>query len=172
MGEDSTVRDEEPSGLRAVTATSGGKTVGAVCLLLGLLLLAGLSIGLLLGAASENSRAQRFSTQGIAADARVESCLGQLGGSGTNAAGYACTVSYSVDGVAHRAIIGGLTTFVPTGKHLSAVVDPQDSGVIFTTGAARAMHASSSRYVVPVLLLVLTAGLGTVSIRWWRRRPR
>ena len=64
----------------------------------------------------------------------MTACLGQLGGSGSNAAGYQCRGSFTIDGRHYNEIIPG-TTLLPLGTTVRGVIDPGDPALISTAGS-------------------------------------
>src|SRR5579862_3147188 len=84
----------------------------------GAALLAGFAIIVIatfINAANDISRIDRLKSHGISVVVTVANCVGNLGGSGSNAAGYTCQGIYRVDGVRYLEDIGSLTTMKITG---------------------------------------------------------
>lgn len=141
-----------------------GRTIGWV------LVLAMILLGLVMVVAKvdDNNKAHRLHASGIPVTARVTYCLGQLGGSGTNAAGYSCKAAYMVGGAHFDEPVGGLSTFARTGSTLAGVVDPVNHTVLVTAASASRATSVTAGLVFPILVVV--AGLVLVGILVATRR--
>ena len=124
-----------------------------------------------LSAVNDNARITRLHHAGIPVSVTVTSCIGNLGGSGSNAANYTCRGSYSVAGSHYVETISSLTTFTSPGRHVAAVVDPAHHGSLTLASALATTQASSARYLIPAAMslvwLVIAAGY-----LWWLARRR
>src|ERR1700689_1494602 len=69
-----------------------------------------------ISAANDNSRIDRLKSHGVSVVVTVTNCVGNIGGSGSNAAGYTCRGEYDVRGAAYREVIGSKTTFSAAGS--------------------------------------------------------
>jgi hypothetical protein len=116
-----------------------------------------------ISATNDNARIDRLKNHGVSVAVTVTSCVGNIGGSGSNAAGYTCRGSYRVNGVRYLEIIGSKTTLSITGTKERAVVDPARPSTIELASAVQTSSSSSSVYLVPSLLalsfVVLTLAL-------------
>jgi hypothetical protein len=122
-------------------------------------------------AANDNARIDRLKTHGVAVVVTVTNCVGNIGGSGSNAAGYTCHGSYRVDGIRYQEIIGSKTTLSTAGTHLRAVADPLHPGTIELASAIAKSSSSSTVYVIPGVLALVLATL-TVALLWRQRSRR
>ena len=145
---------QERSGLRGPEVSFNKQRVVAAVVILSLVSLALLAVVLTVGVIRNDAQQTRLRHGGIPVTVTVVGCLGQLGGSGTNAAGYTCTGSYSVDGARYEVPIGGVTTFYPEGHTLDGVVDPNEHSTVYTASSVSTMHASWTEWIAPVLLFV------------------
>jgi hypothetical protein len=106
----------------------------------------------------------------VVVDIRVTGCLGLLGGSGSNAAGYACRGSFTLDGHRENEAIPGNILRAP-GTRLRGVSVPGDPALVTTTGALAGEHASGRVFILPTILaIILALFVGGLVLR--RRRPR
>jgi hypothetical protein len=121
-----------------------------------------------ISAYNDNARIDRLKNHGIAVTVTVTSCVGNIGGSGSNAAGYTCRGSYRVDGVRYVEVIGSKSTPSDTGTQVRGVVDPSRRSTVELTSAVRASSSSLSAYFVPGLLAVLLV-IATFALRRRRR---
>jgi len=108
-----------------------------------------------ISATNDNARIDRLKDHGVAVRVTVTSCVGNIGGSGSNAAGYTCHGSYSVHGVRYDEVIGSKTTFSTTGTHVRAIADPERPSTIEVASSVAKSSSSHSVYLVPSLLTLL-----------------
>lgn len=119
--------------------------------------------------ARKNAEANALGTDGVVVEATVVRCLGLLGGSGSNAAGYSCTGSYGVGGKTYEAELPGTNSRSP-GTRIPVVVDRGDPGLVSTPGELARNGASDGVYVVPTVLL--GAFVVMAAVVFAPRRPR
>jgi hypothetical protein len=98
--------------------------------------------------------------------------VGNIGGSGSNAAGYTCHGSYRVDGVRYVEIIGSKTTQSPAGTEVRAVADPNRPSTVELASAVARSTSSSSVYVVPSILALVFVVLALALLRRQRSFDR
>jgi hypothetical protein len=121
-----------------------------------------------ISATNDNARIDRLKDHGVAVAVTVTSCVGNIGGSGSNAAGYTCHGSYRLNGVHYREIIGSKTTLSSAGTKVRAVADPARPSTIELASYVQASSSSVSVYFVPSLLALSFIVLTLVFLR--RRR--
>jgi hypothetical protein len=85
-------------------------------------------------------------------------CRGLLGGSGSNAAGYACRGSFTLDGRRYNENIPG-NTLRPPGTVIRGVSVPGDPALVTTAQILAAEQASWGVYIAPTVLLIVLVGL-------------
>lgn|GEM_PF-2885912 len=107
---------------------------------------------------TNQQRIERMHNNGIPARAIVTSCTGQIGGSGSNSAGYVCTGTYSVQHHRYEGVIGGLISLRSPGSVVGIVVDPDNLGSCETASLARSQRDSGLAYALPGTLTVLLLG--------------
>jgi hypothetical protein len=137
--------------------------------LIGLILitLAVVVVVLFVAAFHKNNQISRLHRDGVPVAIRVTRCRGLLGGSGSNAAGYACQGSFTLVGHRYTEGIPG-DSLHPPGTMLRGVAVPGDPALVTTAGALEGEHVSSRVFILPAaLLVVLVLLVGTVV---WRRR--
>jgi hypothetical protein len=151
--------------LRGAPVELNVRTVGRVTvsvLLAGLLALAAI---LFVAGAQKNSQINTLRTHGVSVEATVSGCLGLLGGSGSNGAGYTCRASFTFDGRQYNEAIPDNSLHRP-GTTVRLVTVPDDPSLISTPGAVASDQASAGVYLVPALLLgVLVVLVGGLLIR-------
>jgi len=134
-----------------VNVRAVGRALFAACLAT----LAVLVAVLFVAAAHKNDQINRLHRDGVRVEITVTGCLGQLGGSGSNAAGYSCRGSFDLDGRRYVEGIPGNTLY-PPGTTLRAVTVPSDPALVATVRAVEGEHASWKVFILPgTLLLVL-----------------
>ncbi len=163
----------DASGAALTTLRGAGVQVdvrraGRVVAALGLVALAVVAVVLLVAAVHKNAQINDLRHHGVDVDVTVTGCLGLLGGSGSNQAGYACTGTFTLGSHRYREDIPGNTLRNP-GTKVPAVAVAGDPPLLDTRRAVATEHASASVFVVPAILLVLLVVLvGGLLVR--RRR--
>jgi hypothetical protein len=152
-----------------VDARRAGRVVVALCLVG----LAVLVVALFVAGADKNAQITQLRQHGVAVTVTVTGCLGLLGGSGSNAAGYACKGTFTLDGHRYKESIPG-NALRPPGTKVRAVAVPGNPPLLDTHHAVDSEHTSSGVFVVPaILLVVLVIVVGALVLRWRRvRRAR
>jgi hypothetical protein len=116
-----------------------------------------------------NDQINRLHTQGQPVTVRVTGCLGLLGGSGSNAAGYSCRGSYQLNGHVYEEPLPGSTFYRP-GTALPSIAVPGDPALVSPVGIVNAQQASNGVFIVPIVLTVILLALIAVVLR--RNRPK
>ncbi len=125
----------------------------------------------LVSATHDNSRIDRLKNHGIAVSATVISCIGNLGGSGSNASSYTCVATYAIASANYHEVVGHMSSFAAPGTRVSVVADPSQPSTIELASAVKSSSPSNGVYVAPGLLGVLFVAL-TVAYLRLLRRPR
>jgi hypothetical protein len=121
----------------------------------------------------KNYQINSLRQHGVVVEDRVTGCTGLLGGSGSNAAGYRCRGTFTVDGHIYTEEIPGTVLRAP-GSVVAAVADPTQPGLMTTVSALADEHASASVFIAPAILLALLVLLTTavgLRLRSGGRRP-
>jgi hypothetical protein len=142
------------------------RVVVSVCLMA----LAVVAVILLIAGVQKNSQAVTLHQHGVRVDVTVVGCLGLLGGSGSNGAGYACKGTYSFDGHRYTQSIPGNARRAP-GSVIMGVIVPSTPGLLSTPGLVAEQQASWKVFIAPIVLFVVLA-LALVLIALVRRRAR
>jgi len=156
--------------LRGASVDVDAARVARALVVVCILALVGVAAGLFVAGAQKNSQIDALRNHGVPVQITVTDCLGLLGGSGTNAAGYACTGTYSIGGRRYVKAIPG-TVNRAIGSKVAAVSSASDPGLVSTVSDVDRERSSLNVYVVPSLLLV-AAALAAGAVVVVRRRKR
>jgi hypothetical protein len=127
------------------------------------------SLALFVAGARHNAQVSELQHHGIPVDITVTGCLGLLGGSGSNAAGYACNGTYTLGGRRYYAHLPGSFLRAP-GTELAGVASRFDPRLVATRTALAGQRPSARVYLLPSVLAALIAI--TLACAGWRRATR
>lgn len=164
-------RRENVASLRGANAGSIGRTFWLGAAALGLAIFTAVLVVSLVSAFNDNARIERMKAHGIPLTVTVTTCDGNLGGSGSNGAGYTCRGTYRIDNTTFHEVIGSMTSFAASGTAVRAVADPSNHGTITLSTAVKSSKASPWAFVAPGALTVATVILTWLFVRVARRRP-
>lgn len=131
--------------------------------------LAASTIALFVAGAHRNAQVARLRQDGVPVQVTVTSCLGQLGGSGSNAAGYTCSGSFVLDGRRYDETIPGLT-LRPVGTTFRALAVPGDPALMAPVSQVAVERPSDKVYVLPAVLAGLSVAGTAGTLLLLRRR--
>lgn len=141
------------------------RLIGRVVVGLALGTIAAVAIVLLVAGFQKNAQINSLRTHGVPVEATVTGCVGLIGGSGSNPAGYNCTASYTVGGHHYSEGLPG-DALVPPGSTVHGVTVPGDPALFSTPQAVAAERASwRVLYAPAILLAVLLLLVGVLVIR-------
>ncbi len=155
--------------LRGAGVSVDGRRVGQVALGIVLATLAILAIVFTVVGVHTNQQDDRLHNDGVPVTFTVTGCMGLLGGSGSNAAGYACRGTYTLDGHSYDEQLPG-DSFHRPGSTVAAVAVPGDAALISPASIVAAQHSSASVFVLPAILGVVFLLLGALLLLLPRRR--
>jgi hypothetical protein len=156
--------------LRGAGVQVDGRRVGFVLACACVLALGILGTVFLVSGINKNSNINRLHHDGVPVTFTVTSCLGLLGGSGSNAAGYSCQGNFTIDGHTYHAYLPGTAPHGPGDKVPSRTV-PGDPALISPDYVIDGERATSGVFIVPIILLGLfVAGVAGMSLILRRRR--
>ncbi len=116
---------------------------------------------LLIAGIQKNQQSTDLRQHGVPVTVTVTSCVGLMGGTGAQGAGYSCTGSYAVDGTQYRQAIPGFT-FHQVGTTIEGIAVPGDPKLLSTPDQVASQHSSWKVFIVPALLLLVAATAGVV----------
>jgi hypothetical protein len=158
-------RNEQVMNLRGAPVSVNVGVLVPVLAALVFILLVVLGAILLVAGTHRNSQIDQLHQHGQKVDVVVSGCLGLLGGSGSNPAGYACRGSFTIGGHRINEPIPG-STFRAPGTHLAAVSVPSDPALLATVSQLNGEQSSGGVYLVPAVLFVLAL----LEAGWFLRR--
>jgi hypothetical protein len=145
-----------------------GRVVALVCMVA----LAVVTVVLFVAGAQKNAQINRLRQHGVPVEVTVTRCLGLMGGSGSNLAGFQCTGSFTVDGHHYVEAIPG-TALYPAGAKIRAVTDPGDPALLSTNAVLATEQASWRVFLLPTILLLITVlVVAALALRQRRTRRR
>jgi hypothetical protein len=147
-----------------VDVRRAGRVIGGLCLVV----LAVLAVALIAVGAHKNDQITSLHQHGVHVTITVTGCRGLLGGSGSNAAGYACRGNLTLHGRRYNEPIPGDTLYAP-GVKVPGVAVSGNPPLLATAHALETEHASWNVFVAPaVLVIALALIVGAVVVK--RRR--
>jgi hypothetical protein len=151
----------------AVDARKAGRVVAVLCLLA----LTTTALILTFAGVDKNNQITALRTTGVPVTVTVSGCLGLLGGSGSNAAGFACRGTYDFRGRRYEEAIPGNVNRAPKSS-VRGVIAAGDPALLSTPAAVRTEHASWRVFLTPIVLgaVVVVAATGLL-VRRSRRPP-
>jgi hypothetical protein len=109
----------------------------------------------------KNDQITELRSTGVPVTVTVTGCIGLLGGSGSNAAGYACRGSYRFHGQRYEESIPGNVNRAP-GSALQGVIAPSDPALLSTPAQLRGERASWGVFIAPIVLGALACAAAVV----------
>jgi hypothetical protein len=156
--------------LRGASVAVDARVVGRVVLGVCVVGLAVLAVVLFVAGAHKNAQINGLKQHGVPVTDTVSACSGLLGGSGSNAAGYRCWGTFTIDGHSYSEDIPGNVLRAP-GSKIQVIADPEVPGLMTTPSVLAGEHASSGVFILPaVLVAILVVLVGALALR--RRSTR
>jgi len=149
---------EPLSTLRGAGVEVDGRLVVRILTGVVLVSLAALVVVLFVAGVEKNAQIGGLRRHGVVVEVTVTRCTGLLGGSGSNAAGYVCSGTFTLDGRRYHDVIPGNTIRDP-GTHVRAVTIASAPGLLSTVSDVKTEHASWRVFVLPSALLVALGAL-------------
>jgi hypothetical protein len=144
------------STLRGASVSVDTRRAGQVVVGVLLATLATLGIVFVVIGVNKNTQINELKNKGVSVTYVVSRCVGQLGGSGSNVAGYTCQGNYEVGGRRYFENLPGSSYYAP-GARVPAVSVTSDPNLLSTPAIVNSEHASPSVFVLPVVLLAACA---------------
>jgi hypothetical protein len=145
-----------------VDAARVGRVLGGAVLVA----LAALAIAFFAIGAHKNAQINELRQHGVPIEVTVTKCLGLMGGSGSNGAGYACNGTFRLGSHHFAEAVPGDDLFAP-GTKLAAVTAANGSGLFAPVNVLAGEHASWTVFIVPAVLALVSVALGGA---WMLRR--
>ncbi len=155
--------------LRGAGVHVDARRVGQVVIGIALATLAVLAIVFTVVGVHTNQQDDRLHRDGVPVTFTVAGCLGLLGGSGSNAAGYSCHGSYTLDGHRYSEQLPG-DSFHRPGSTVAAIAVPGDPALVSPASIVATEHSSSGVFVLPAILTGILLLLVALLLVLRRRR--
>jgi hypothetical protein len=130
------------------------RRIGQILAALGVLSLIVLVVVFLVAGVHRNSQISDLHQHGVKTNMTVTGCLTQIGGTGSNPAGYRCQGTLSLNGHRYTEPIPGMTQY-RRGQILPVIVVPNDPALLATQGSYAGQHTSASVFILPAVLFVV-----------------
>jgi hypothetical protein len=133
--------------------------------------LAVLVVTLFATGARQNSQISSLKQHGVLVNVKVVTCVGELGGSGSNVSAYNCSGTFGLGGHSYNVTIPGsaFRTIGSTVRLLAATTNPR---LVATQSNVRNERASVKVFILPTLLLIVLAAVMTTLVVRRRREVR
>lgn len=141
--------------LRGAGVSVDPRRVGHVAIGIVLVTLAVLAIVFTIVGIHTNQQDDRLHDDGVPVTFTVSGCLGLLGGSGSNAAGYTCHGSYTLDGKRYSDIQLPGDSFHRPGSTVAALAVPGDPALVSPVSVVATEHSSAGAFVLPIVLAAI-----------------
>lgn len=156
--------------LRGAAVDADPRTVARTLLVIALAALAAVIAVLAVAGIRKDEQITELRDHGAAVTISVRSCRGELGGSGSNVAGYTCVGTYRFLGSSYTVTIPGDVMRAP-GSRLLGVASREDPSLFTLSSALRHEQASWRVFLAPLLLsLLLVGSIGVLLTRRARAR--
>ena len=153
--------------LRGAGVQIDGRRVARVLLAIVIATLAVLVVVFTVVGIHKNDQIDELHNRGVPVTFTVSGCLGLLGGSGSNAAGYSCKGAYVLHGHRYAEPLPG-SVFHKPGTQVAAVAVPGDPALVSPRYIIDTEHSSASVFILPAVLLVILVVI--VAVVLLRRR--
>ncbi len=155
--------------LRGAGVQVDARRVGQVALGIVLATLAVLAVVFTVVGVHTNQQDDRLHHDGVPVTFTVAGCLGLLGGSGSNAAGYSCHGTYTLGGHRYSERLPG-NSFHRPGSTVAAVAVPGDPALVSPVSIVATQHSSAGVFVLPAVLAGILLLLVALLLALRRRR--
>ena len=156
--------------LRGAGVSVDARRVGQVAIAIVLVTLAVMTIVFTIVGIHTNQQDDRLHHDGVPVSFTVTGCLGLLGGSGSNAAGYSCRGTYTLDGKHYSGLQLPGDSFHRPGSTVAAIAVPGDPALVSPASIVATEHSSAGAFVLPVVLAAILLLLVALLLLLRRRR--
>jgi hypothetical protein len=156
--------------LRGAGVSVDARRVGQVAIGIVLVTLAVLAIVFTIVGIHTNQQDDRLHHDGVPVTFTVTGCLGLLGGSGSNAAGYSCRGAYTLDGKHYSGLQLPGDSFHRPGSTVAALAVPGDPALVSPVSIVATENSSAGAFVLPAILAAVLLFLVALLLVLLRRR--
>ncbi len=161
--------DDRVAPLRGAGVSVDAARAGRVALALALVAIVIVAAVLLVAGIRKNDQIDSLKADPVPVDLTISHCLALMGGSGSNAAGYECTGTYTFRGQHYSEGVPGSVLYSP-GATVHGIVANSDPGLFSTAQTVDSERSSPARVLLPSALLFVTLGCaGWLLVRYRRR---
>jgi hypothetical protein len=118
--------------------------------------------------ARQNWQISSLKNHGVIVSVKVVTCVGELGGSGSNVSAYNCSGTFDLAGNSYDVTVPD-SSFRTIGSSVKLVAATNDPRLVATRENLRNEHTSAKVFILPTLLLVVFAATATVLVVRRRR---
>jgi hypothetical protein len=155
------------AGAAVSRATVTGLAVGLV-----VLALTAMGIAMTVAALTSRQRSDELSRNGVDVPATVVGCRGMASGTGITAAGFRCTVRFTIGARTYTEALRGSSALHQPRQLVRAVVDPRDPSSISALVHSRAPSTAWTDFAVAGIPLSAAAASLAFAVGFRRRRTR
>lgn len=155
--------------LRGAGVQVNSRRVGQVAIGIVLAVLAILAVVFTVARVHTNQQDDRLHNDGVPVTFTITGCMGLLGGSGSNAAGYSCHGTYALDGHRYSEQLPG-DSFHRPGSTVAAIAVPGDAALVSPAAIVATEHSSAAVFVLPAILAIVLVLLVALLLLLRRRR--
>jgi hypothetical protein len=110
--------------------------------------------------ARQNSQISSLQQHGVLVSVRVVTCVGELGGSGSNVSAYDCSGTFDLAGHSYDVTIPG-SSFRTIGSSVQLIAATTNPRLVATRSNVRKERTSTTVFILPTVLLVVLVAMAT-----------
>lgn len=159
------------TGLRGAPVEFDARRVKRIVTVVVAIGLALLVIVLFAAGARQNAQISNLKKHGVPVNVKVVTCIGDLGGSGSNVSAYNCSGTFRLGARTYDVTIPG-SAFQTIGSTVQLIAASTDPRLVATARTIQNEHESAGVFVLPTLILVVLLAWASVFSVRRRRRTR
>jgi len=163
------VQPDRVGALRGAGVEVDAARITYVAAVLGLVVVMAVAGVLLVAGIRKNNQIDTLKANSVPVELTVTRCLALVGGTGSSPAGFECTGTYVYRGHRYAEGVPGSEN-LPVGSIVHGVVASDDPGLFSTPRTVASAHTSTSRVVLPAVVLAAAGGACVWVVVRHRRR--